>query len=246
MLTSVKSQKGFSLVELMVGLTVGLMVIAAASAMYITTSASSRDTLNSARLNIGMRAAMDMMVDEIRRAGYSNDPGSANEFTQTTTGAITDLVISNSGSCIEFSYDADTNGDLSTASPFEFFGFRVQNGVLQYRNGGSGFLGGCNTGNWQPVTDDESITIVADATNNYFSVAYQCLNTDRNESVDTTCPSTGTFLTNANADAPVDLLETKVITITLNGQLVANTDFKMRLEQEVLVRNGRIVLHTSP
>lgn len=246
MLKHAKKQRGVSLVELMVGLTVGLLIIAAVSAMYITTSRSSRDTINSARLNIGMRTAMDMMVDEIRRAGYSNAPGASNPFTQTTAGSITDLVISQNGSCIEYAYDADGNGTLSTASPYEFFGFRVDNGTLQFRNGGDGFLGGCNTGNWQPITDPEAITIVQDAANPYFSVTHQCLNTDRNESVNTTCPSTGTFLTNATADAPVDLLETKVVTITLNGQLVANTDFRMRLVQDVLVRNGRIQLLTSP
>ena len=62
-------QSGVSLVELMIGSAVGLIVIAAVLATYAVIARSGSETMASAKLNAELRAAMDMMVRDIRRAG---------------------------------------------------------------------------------------------------------------------------------------------------------------------------------
>lgn len=72
---------GFSLIELMVGLVVAMLVTIAASAVYVTTARGARDAVNATKLNHELRAALDVMVGDIRRAGYC-------EFVvNTTTGS---------------------------------------------------------------------------------------------------------------------------------------------------------------
>ena len=86
----------------MVGLTVGLIIVMAAGAMYITNLLSARDTGASLRLNSEVRMAMDVMIDEIRRAGYS--PGSTPATNPFMVAGIdgTDLRVNAAGTCVEF------------------------------------------------------------------------------------------------------------------------------------------------
>lgn len=63
--------RGFSLVELMVAITIGLIILAAVSAMFVSSkrSYSTQDRL--ARLQENARFAMQFMTRDIRMAGYS-------------------------------------------------------------------------------------------------------------------------------------------------------------------------------
>ena len=63
---------GFSIVELLISVLLGLLVIAGVLSLFGNTIRSNRDVLASARLNQELSAAMNVMVDELRRAGYSN------------------------------------------------------------------------------------------------------------------------------------------------------------------------------
>jgi Tfp pilus assembly protein PilW len=109
-------QAGVSLVELMIGSAVGLIVIAATVATYIAIARSGSEILASAKLNAELRAAMDMMIRDIRRAGSrgrlrspSREDG-ANPFTLRTGALITDINIFDSGKVIEFSYNGSFLG----------------------------------------------------------------------------------------------------------------------------------------
>ena len=64
------SQRGFTLVELMIGILVGMLVVAAAIAIYVTTVRGSAETLRMVKLNQELSNIMAVMVSDIRRAGY--------------------------------------------------------------------------------------------------------------------------------------------------------------------------------
>ena len=68
MLTNLK-QKGYTLVELMVAMALGLVVVAGVSAAYLGTLRTNADSLKMMRLNEELRAIMTLMVRDIRRAG---------------------------------------------------------------------------------------------------------------------------------------------------------------------------------
>jgi prepilin peptidase dependent protein B len=76
-------QRGFTLIELMVGIVVGLIVLSSALAIYLMGVRGSTHTVRAAKLNQDMRTGMTLMVDDIRRAGFWGEfsQGNANPFT---------------------------------------------------------------------------------------------------------------------------------------------------------------------
>lgn len=75
--THTKSQKfqpGFSLVELMVAVTLGLFLLLSLSQMFLSTGNSSRIDENSARMQESGRAGIALISRELRKAGYIVDP----------------------------------------------------------------------------------------------------------------------------------------------------------------------------
>lgn len=225
----------------MVGLVVGLLIVAAAGSSYLTTSRTGRDTINSAKLNIELRGAMNTMADEIRRAGASAAGGQNNPFMNRVAGTRSDLQVS--ATCAEFAFDSDGNGLLAAAAPFEYTGFRVQNGAIQIRNGGAGVVANCTNGTWETLTDPNVVTIIPHNNGqNYFVLTYQCLNSSTNVADDSACEAGGAVFDAAAVGSAVDLIETRTVTINMGAQLVSDTTMQMHLSQRVLVRNHRVVV----
>ncbi|HEX5805188.1 MAG TPA: prepilin-type N-terminal cleavage/methylation domain-containing protein [Macromonas sp.] len=246
--STLRGQQGMSLVELMVAMVIGLLILAAAGTAYIVSSKSGRDTINSTRLNIELRGAMDVMADEIRRAGAVGLLASAgvnNPFTVQTSASRTDLQVSTDGTCVEFTYDANGNGIVDTA---EYSGFRVRSNAIQMRNGGAGIVNNCSdvNGSWQSLTDVNTVTIQPYATGiPYFAVSYQCLNTLNNLSQNVSC-NNFTSYTGIVAGTSSDLLETRTVTVRVGGGLVQDAAMQMKVLEQVLVRNHRVVVGVAP
>ncbi len=116
-----KVQNGMTIIELMVGMAVGLLILLGVTTVYINTLHTSANTLGGSRLNQEMAAIMNIMVNDIRRAGYWEAASAAfttptkNPFIQVENAAsvldITALRIhSNSGSGTTYedvTYDLD-------------------------------------------------------------------------------------------------------------------------------------------
>lgn len=251
-LTRHSRQQGVSLVELMVGMVVALLVIAAAGAGLITTSRGSRDTLNSSKLNTALRGSMDIMTTDIRRAGswgmpMAGSPGDNPFMNPTAGGPRTDINVSADGTCIEYAYDTNGDGEVAAATPFEYAGFRIQNNAIQMRTGGGDEVNDCADGTWESMTDSTVVTVQqVDAGTPYFALAYQCLNTATNVSEAQSCTAGNTVFDAAAAGAAVDLLETRVVTINVAGQIANDAAMRMQLSQQVQIRNHRKVVAGTP
>lgn len=172
-------QRGISLVELMVGLLVSLVVLWGISVVYLNTSATGKTAQAVTQLNQDLRAMMDIMVADIRRAGTWNpppDPSNPNDPPSgpnpfTAPGA--DLVIIATdpstpliGPCILYSYDATfVGGTGGTVDAGDIFGFRVSNGVLQTLEPGSltttanAATDCANDANWVNLSDNRTTTL---------------------------------------------------------------------------------------
>ncbi|HHZ71202.1 MAG TPA: hypothetical protein EYN54_13210 [Methylococcaceae bacterium] len=70
MLITRKQQAGLTLVELMIGLLVGTIIIAGGLRVFTVVIRGQSDNVKLTRLNQDMRAMMDIMVRDIRRAGF--------------------------------------------------------------------------------------------------------------------------------------------------------------------------------
>jgi prepilin peptidase dependent protein B len=65
-----KAQSGISIVELLIGVAIGLIVVAGGLTLLANFTNENRRLLLEARLNQDLRAAMDLVTRDIRRAGH--------------------------------------------------------------------------------------------------------------------------------------------------------------------------------
>lgn len=257
-------QQGFTIVELMVALAIGATILAAAVGIYVTTVINSGSVIASSRLNQEMGTMMDVMIRDIRRAGYSGEPtvvGSptSNSFQQAdvTALAIRTSIASptanvTSGSCLLYAYDSDDDGVLDTT---DLLGFRLNNGVVQMRQ--NGVLANARhdtcelatSGTWLDVTDASTISVTElTFDSNVTGAESTCLvvgaddGVDQNADGDTgdeerDCKVAANIPTAGSGEITVD---TRVITITLAGQLIRDTSVTHRVTRSVRVRNDMV------
>ncbi len=83
-----RGQRGLSLVELLVGLTLGLTVIAAALALYLSSGHALRSTQATTQMTEDASVALAILRAQIALAGYSNPSGldSQGQMTRAFTG----------------------------------------------------------------------------------------------------------------------------------------------------------------
>lgn len=106
-------QSGFTITELLVGVTAGLMVVSGGIAIMVSILSSNSDVVKTSRLNMDLTAILAIMSSEIRRAGYNGDL--ADDDTFNTTDNVS-LEIPDSHNCIHYAY---ANGNVAL-----HYGFR--------------------------------------------------------------------------------------------------------------------------
>jgi prepilin-type N-terminal cleavage/methylation domain-containing protein len=144
------AQRGLSLVELMVGITVGLIVVAAASVMVSGQLSENRRLVAEAQVQQDLRASVDIITREIRRAGSSDtaeefvwggSPGTGDASLNTLAAAMAPA--SGSSSTVTFSYR------WKTAPEARGFRLNSTNGSIEALQGAS----------WQELTDRNTIEV---------------------------------------------------------------------------------------
>lgn len=177
-----KYSMGLTLVELLVAMATSLLLMAGVIAFYVDTLESNGLSLNGSRLNQESSAALSVMVNEIRRAGFdgafaNNDPLNNNFNAPDTeltvlTSATSNTVIGPTdvagGQCIIFAYDLDQDGAVDpadgTVDPNEWKGFRLNDGAIQARTCTA--ASPCTTyfdcttdSEWTDITDNTFLTV---------------------------------------------------------------------------------------
>ncbi len=249
-----RRQSGLTLIELLIGMTVGVLVLGGASAVYLLTVRGAAETLHGTRLNQELRAVMEIMQLDIRRAGYWAFPEAAdpaqNPFQAQLGGIQNDLHIGQvtgeaTGSCLTYSYDLNTNtmvgvcesctpvGAPFNAAPYdqsnvEMFGFRLKNSAVQLRTrlaSGSEVAFDCNSGRWEAITsEDVSITGLR------FILTTTTANLNPAKTPTDSC---------ANGDLCQQL---RTVDIRLTGQLAGDATVRQTLSSRVAVRNDRYAI----
>lgn len=102
-----RSQRGLSLVELMVGMTIALVAVAASTSMYVATKTTSRIQSSQARLAEDGRFAIFMLQRIIGQAGYRPPDGTlkiqpliADYLTPDATNAVSKLKVKFTGDTV--------------------------------------------------------------------------------------------------------------------------------------------------
>lgn len=157
-------QTGLTLIEMMIAMVLGLFVTAVIITVFSTNVRSSTENIKMIRLNQELRGVMTMMVDELKKHGYSSDSTNADfigEFNAPDPATLP-------RSCIRYSYD-ETNRNPSgseidgSRDDDERFGFKLEGNTVKWtRSGGAiGLLGtpDCDNGIWTPISDPNLASI---------------------------------------------------------------------------------------
>jgi type II secretory pathway component PulJ len=155
---------GFSLVELMVAMTLGLLLLAGILTLFQDTLTSNRNLAGGKLLEDELHATLDLISRDLRRAGTMGNPvrqlmGVTNPFTVDSPSAFTGEA---ANSCLTWNYDLDGNGSVNTSgvdSSDERFGYRLRGGVVQTRKAGQGCT--ANTPAWNNVTTSAFVQVTA-------------------------------------------------------------------------------------
>lgn len=213
-----RRQRGLSIVEVLVGIAVGLILITGVLSLFATNLTNSRRLLTEARVNQDLRVAADLIARDLRRAAYWQ-----NAITGTTvTGGLSTpirnpyqaVAVDVAASQIDYTFSRDTteNNAIDTA---EQFGFRLNSGALQMKVANV----------WQTVTDPNVMTILSLAIDNTIPP----VNIDARASCAVTCTGGG---------CPVVTL--RHYRLTLVGRSATDANVVRQLVSHVKVRNDSV------
>jgi prepilin peptidase dependent protein B len=151
-----RGQRGLSMVELMVGVAVGLFVVAGATMVVSNQLGDNRRLMLETQIQQDLRAAADVIAKDIRRSGHWDDaktgvwhPGATSVPPNNTNTGLTHpdsdtqpLLPNVAASGVQFRYTRE--GVIQHA------GFRLLNGTIQMQ---------ISPNNWQALTDASTLRI---------------------------------------------------------------------------------------
>lgn len=221
LIKKISSTKGLTLIELLIAMALNLVLLLALTSMFSSTVGHYNTVNKSDLLSQQLQSAMQMMANDIRRAGYwvnsSNDIGTGANSNPFMT-ASTDITVNANNNCVLFTYDYSKNGTLPTiasGSDDERYGFRLLNNAIQARPPGASYSCSASANAWENITNTNIITI---------SSLIFTLNT-------TTVP--------IGATSKSMLIRTLDISIT--GQLASDATITKTLTEHIRIRNDKYV-----
>jgi prepilin peptidase dependent protein B len=254
-------QRGISIIELMISITISLVILASASTFYVAAVRSSGATLKASKLNQELLTLLSVISSEVRRAGYTGqttvvaDPH-LNFFNEVDVTALavraskaSGGTAAASGECILFAYDADADTVIDND---ELIGFRLNSGRVQMRIAGDTTANSrhdhCNDGDdtWQDLNDHRLVNISALT---FDSSSSACINMrepdgtddDGDGFIDNPEEADCYHADNVPAAGSGELtIETREINIALAGQLVGDSGVTVSVDQNVVVRNDLV------
>ncbi len=211
---------GFSLVELLVGMALGLFVVAAAIGVLTSHLQENRALVIEARVMNELRHAADRITRELRRAGYWGEAGAALWQGDTAPRANPYLalgLVGEAASSVNFGYSRDSR-ENHTLDSNEQFGFRLRSGNLEVRLGSA----------WQTLTDPATLVVTA------FSVTPQVLEQTLESLCRQPCPTDP-----AVADCP-PRLQVRRLDLQISGRAAADARVVRSLQSSVRLRNDTL------
>lgn len=230
--------RGFSLVELMLGLFAGTIVIAAGTQLFYNASAANTRSLQLNTLNQDLRAMLDVMVSDLRRAGYvsANPDSNADGLLDASIkeNPFAELAVEDDGHCIVYMINKNSNNPPVETS--ERLGFKLDSdksvkppkGILRSRRSSPALT--CASGYWENFTSP-----AVEITDLRFVLSNTPLNISAFKSNPTVilqqCTSGSACLYRRRVD------------INLSGRLLAQPDIELTVQDSVAVRNDRLSAH---
>jgi prepilin peptidase dependent protein B len=154
-MNTLSHQHGLSLVELLVGLALGLFIVAVAATLLAAQTPEQRRLAAEQRLMQDLRTATDVVTRDLRRAGHWGAAASgvwmpaASGVVANPYAALAPESSTSDAASWRYSRDAVENHTLDAN---EQFGLRLRNGAIEL---------GVGAGQWQSLTDAGTLVVTA-------------------------------------------------------------------------------------
>lgn len=167
-------QRGLSIVEMLVGVAIGLIIVAATTIMVAAQLADNRRLLLETQIQQDLRTTADLIARDLRRAGFWQDSprgtaagGAVLGMISNPYAAVTPADNAASASAVTYVYAHPSRPvDDNVVNDDEVYGFRLRNGVIESQLG---------LGNWQSLTDAATLRITRfDVTADHQAVPLAC------------------------------------------------------------------------
>lgn len=143
--TPFRRTHGLSIIELMVGLAIGLIVVSAALLAWANQLRETRQLTLETRLMQDLRTTTDLITRDLRRAGHWSDAQAGVwQGAGTAVQAQPPSRIEVMAEAVNFSYSSPSSSGQG-GDAHDQFGYRLRDGVIEMRLGADGA--------WQALTD---------------------------------------------------------------------------------------------
>jgi prepilin peptidase dependent protein B len=215
------TQRGLSMVELLVGTAIALFIAAAGATLLAGNLRENRNLLLEARLMQDLRSTADVIARDLRRAGYWAGATSgvwvagATQVAANPYLAVAPAVAASDTVSFRYSRDASENNVVDSN---EQFGFRLRNGAIEMQLG---------AGNWQALTNALTLTVTA------FSVTPTVQDIDLQGYCPRPCPA-------GSATCP-PRQQVRSLAVLITGRLVGDAGVTRSVRSDVRLRNDPVV-----
>lgn len=217
---SVREQRGMSLVELMVGIAIGLILVAAASMLMSMQLGENRRLVVETQLQQDMRAALDVITRELRRIGAQGGDQALQGLWVEGGGPAQKNLYADSPSST--GVDNLVYGYWQPGAGTADFGFKLENGGIKTRIGGV----------WQELTDRNVMEVTA------FTITPQNSN-----SIRLPCPKACPDPANPTACWPE--VQVREFAVTVTGRARNVPGINRSLTSNVRLRNDFVRFNTG-
>jgi len=116
-MSKIKKTAGFTLIELMVSITISLVVLAAVAGTFTVQTRQNSAEEQLAQMQQNVRGALDLMIREIEMAGYK------------PAGAVFDGIVTSTATTLRIKLDLDSSG-VTTDGETDDISYTFSSGVL--------------------------------------------------------------------------------------------------------------------
>jgi len=156
MLTSIHLKSGFTLVELMIALSLGSLLLLMVIGLYVSNVTNGDKALKISKLRTDLQAIIGLIENDIRRAGF----GGKDFMVGASQQKIVDSINTETKKCIVYAYNYD---QASSATDSHFMGFRYSttSKSIQFGQKVNPQASECfDSGYWVNLTDPDFVEIL--------------------------------------------------------------------------------------
>lgn len=217
-LQQLRNQRGFGLIEMLISMALSLLAVSVMVILMASTLGTGTATIQMSRLSQELRASMQLMSRDLRRANFHSSFYNcyANVDCRTDLGIasyVNTIHINDAENCFWYWLDRDGDGDLSNDA---VGGFRYSTiggiGVIQMRTSGNSAANCDDDDGWELITDPNTVEITS------FVVS-----------------DSDSYTETLSASGDVQVVEK--IRLNINGRMASNPSVQREIQDLVLIRN---------